>query len=198
MRVAIIGGGAAGMITAHLLGGVHDVTVYERESELGGNIRTLGKNTDRGRVSESLCVDNGVIEFEPEAHPTFHRLLDRLGMETRRTPGSTGFYLADGRCFLSPGALRYDTTPLEKIWRYFSVLRFAPAGKRWYKEVTRRANDDKWLKEHTVGDCLSEGALRKWFRMLVMYAYSTPYAETEAYPARIGLPVLAHMTQTHG
>ena len=32
--VAIIGGGSAGLVTAHLLDGVHEVTVFEREERV--------------------------------------------------------------------------------------------------------------------------------------------------------------------
>ncbi len=44
MEVAIIGGGAAGMVTARLLDDAHEVTVLEREAVLGGHVRTLGGN----------------------------------------------------------------------------------------------------------------------------------------------------------
>ena len=44
MRIAIIGGGSAGLVTAHLLDGVHEVTLFEREPILGGHVRTLNRN----------------------------------------------------------------------------------------------------------------------------------------------------------
>ena len=44
MRVAIVGGGAAGVSSAYLLSGHHAVTLFEAEEELGGNICTLNRN----------------------------------------------------------------------------------------------------------------------------------------------------------
>jgi uncharacterized protein len=44
MKVAIVGGGASGMVTAYLLDQQgHEVTVFERQASLGGHIRTLNK-----------------------------------------------------------------------------------------------------------------------------------------------------------
>ena len=45
MKVAIIGGGAAGLITGYLLDkDGHQVTIIEKASSLGGHIRTVNKN----------------------------------------------------------------------------------------------------------------------------------------------------------
>ncbi|MDQ5939261.1 MAG: uncharacterized protein QG557_208, partial [Pseudomonadota bacterium] len=44
MKIAIIGAGAAGMSTAYLLNKQHDITIFEKQSIIGGNIRTLNKN----------------------------------------------------------------------------------------------------------------------------------------------------------
>ena len=47
MKIAIIGGGAAGMATAHYLDKQCDVTVFEKQPMLGGNIRTLNKQLQK-------------------------------------------------------------------------------------------------------------------------------------------------------
>ena len=55
MKVAIIGGGAAGMISAYLLDKEgHQVTVFEKQALLGGNIRTVNKNITVPGLSLSL------------------------------------------------------------------------------------------------------------------------------------------------
>jgi predicted NAD/FAD-binding protein len=63
MRIAIIGGGSAGLVTAHLLDGVHQVTLFEKASILGGHVRTLNRNVECDLEPE-LILDAGVIEFE--------------------------------------------------------------------------------------------------------------------------------------
>ena len=55
MRIAIIGGGASGMVTAYLLDKQgHQVTVFERQPALGGHIRTLNKNV---QPNQSDCQE---------------------------------------------------------------------------------------------------------------------------------------------
>ncbi|NOQ13281.1 MAG: FAD-dependent oxidoreductase, partial [Methyloprofundus sp.] len=75
MRVAIIGGGAAGMTAAYLLDKAHDVSVFEKESILGGNIRTLNKNIPCDSLNQRITLDNGVIEFQRDYFPNFHKLM---------------------------------------------------------------------------------------------------------------------------
>ena len=36
MNIAIIGGGSAGLVTAHLLDRAHSVTVFEKDHQIGG------------------------------------------------------------------------------------------------------------------------------------------------------------------
>ena len=78
MKIAVIGGGAAGVMTAHLLDEAHDVSLFEKQALLGGNIRTLGKNlpfpTQREKES-SIFLDSGVIEFESQPGRTIFRVL---------------------------------------------------------------------------------------------------------------------------
>ena len=95
MRVAIIGGGSAGLVTAHLLDGVHDVTLFEREPILGGHVRTLNRNVATD-LDGGLVLDAGVIEFERHNFPTLLRLFDALGCVTRPVLGTTTFWTHDG------------------------------------------------------------------------------------------------------
>jgi predicted NAD/FAD-binding protein len=85
MKIAVIGGGAAGVMTAHLLDEAHDVSLFEKQALLGGNIRTLGKNlpfaTTREKES-SIFLDSGVIEFEKNHNPVFDQLLKSLNVKT--------------------------------------------------------------------------------------------------------------------
>ena len=75
MRIAIIGGGASGMVTAYLLDQQgHHVTVFERQPMLGGHIRTLNKNVFPNQSNCNQVLENGVLEF-PSA---FHNFLEAV------------------------------------------------------------------------------------------------------------------------
>ena len=80
MKVAIIGGGAAGMSCAYLLDKKHEVSVFEKQPMLGGNIRTLNKNVsvENGKLEKGLFIDNGVIEFDRGNFDNFHKLMKDL------------------------------------------------------------------------------------------------------------------------
>lgn len=63
MKIAIIGGGASGLITAYLLHQQHEVTVYEKKAVLGGKVRTLNKNVLGTSVPREVAIENGVLGF---------------------------------------------------------------------------------------------------------------------------------------
>lgn len=80
-RIAIIGGGIAGLTSAHLLAPRHEITLFEKTDRLGGNAYT---HTTR----DGYEVDIAVAAFGRAGYPKFYRLLDELGVETRRSPGA--------------------------------------------------------------------------------------------------------------
>ena len=57
MRIAIIGTGIAGMVSAHLLAAGHDLTIFEAGPRVGGHTHTV--TVERGGMSYSL--DTGFI-----------------------------------------------------------------------------------------------------------------------------------------
>jgi predicted NAD/FAD-binding protein len=81
VRVAIVGGGVSGLVTAALLGRRHEVTVFESEPYAGGHTHTVAVDTPDGAVA----VDTGFIVFNDRTYPLFTRLLDRLGVASRAT-----------------------------------------------------------------------------------------------------------------
>ncbi|WP_198153849.1 FAD-dependent oxidoreductase [Catenuloplanes japonicus] len=73
-RVVVIGGGVAGVSTAWLLDGQHDVVLLESGPELGGHARSLDVTID-GR---HIAVDAGAQYFGPKSHPTYWKLLTQV------------------------------------------------------------------------------------------------------------------------
>jgi predicted NAD/FAD-binding protein len=82
-RVAIVGAGAGGVAAAYLLGGVHDVDLFEARSKIGGHCdsHVIGY---RGR---RLTVDLGAQFFHPDTHPLYVTLLEQLGLYDPAHPG---------------------------------------------------------------------------------------------------------------
>lgn len=82
-RIAIIGGGIAGLTAAYLLQQRYRVTLYERSARLGGNAYTH-------TTADGVAADVGVMSFERKAYRNFFRLLDHLGIESSSGAGSMG------------------------------------------------------------------------------------------------------------
>jgi len=76
MRIAIIGGGISGLVSAYLLHGDHEVTVFEANDYIGGHTHTV----DVEREGKRFGVDTGFIVFNEKTYPNFLRLIDRLGV----------------------------------------------------------------------------------------------------------------------
>lgn len=87
MRVAIIGGGVAGLVAAWLLNEEHEVTLFESRDYLGGHAHTLQVQHDTG----TLAVDTGFQHVCRPLYPLFLRLLDLLHVRLSESRISSTF-----------------------------------------------------------------------------------------------------------
>ena len=70
-RVVVAGGGIAGVATAWLLDGQHDVTLLEADRNLGGHARGVDVDVHGQR----LAVDVGAQYFSARSHPAYWQLV---------------------------------------------------------------------------------------------------------------------------
>src|ERR1700747_3649339 len=91
MKIAIVGAGISGLVTAHLLHREHEITVFEAGARAGGHANTVRVDT----AHETHHVDTGFIVFNDRNYPNFERLLSRLGVEWKTSTMS--FSVSDGR-----------------------------------------------------------------------------------------------------
>jgi uncharacterized protein len=89
MRVAIVGAGVSGLVTAHLLHRTHDVTVFEAGARAGGHTNTVTVETETATHE----IDTGFIVFNDRNYPNFERLLGQLGVAWQ--PSSMTFSVSD-------------------------------------------------------------------------------------------------------
>ncbi len=79
MKIAIVGTGISGMVTAYLLHRDHEITVFEAADYIGGHTNTI----DVQMNGQTYAVDTGFIVFNDWTYPNFIALLKKLGVETQ-------------------------------------------------------------------------------------------------------------------
>lgn len=190
MKIAVIGGGASGMMCAWLLADRHEVHVFEREPVLGGNIRTLGRNVDTAPAmrlaAAGLHLDAGVIEFSRDRFRGLHGFFAALGVDLVDAPGCSSLCI-DGRGeWISAGVLAEIRATWTQRARW--ALRSLP-GALGLLRLRRSARGE--LAGRSLGEFLGHDAFSEWCRLLMVYAYSHPYADIDAIAAALAMPTLA-------
>lgn len=85
-KIAVIGAGVSGLVSAWILSQEHDVTLYEKEHYLGGHTNTQTA-TSNGRT---LVADTGFMVFNHRTYPNMVRMFEHLGIDTIKTDMSFG------------------------------------------------------------------------------------------------------------
>jgi predicted NAD/FAD-binding protein len=125
MRVAVVGSGIAGLLSAALLARAHEVVLFEADERLGGHTHT--HRVERfGRVWE---IDSGFIVFNERTYPNFIRLLALLGVASQ--PTTMSFSVRDER-----DGLEYNGTDLNRLFAQRRNL-LRPSFHRMVRDILR-------------------------------------------------------------
>ena len=89
MRIAVVGGGVAGITAAHLLQGPHEITLYEQNDYVGGHTHTI---TIPDGPDAGMPVDTGFIVLNDRTYPVLNRFFDALGVAIRKSDMSFSYY----------------------------------------------------------------------------------------------------------
>ena len=125
MKIAVVGTGVSGLVSAHLLHPHHDVTVFESDARTGGHANTIDVVVD-GRVH---AVDTGFIVYNEPNYPGFTELLRELGVATQPTEMSFG--VSDARA-----GLEYRASNLNSLFAQRRNL-VNPSFLRLLSEIVR-------------------------------------------------------------
>ena len=190
-RLAVVGGGIAGLVAARALCARHEVTLFEAAPRLGGHTHTV-EVPDGER---SLRVDTGFIVFHPEGYPHFTALLERLGVATQPTTMGFGFEdpvtgfafegsswrgrFADPRTWLRPG-------PVLALWR--DVRRFFLEAPRLLEEDAGERPLVPWLRSAGYGEAFIEQLIVPMGAAI----WSSGRAAMESFPARFFVRFFDH------
>lgn len=194
MDIAVVGAGVAGLTVAVHLSNRHRVTIYERNSYLGGHTNTIEipDGPDAGTP-----VDTGFIVMNHRNYPVLTRLFDHFDVALRDSDMSFGY-----RC--EKTGLAYAGTSLKTLFAQRSNL-LRPAYYGMIRDIMRfyrTANDDlahESVGDRSLGDYLADGGYKELFihhHLLPMGAaiWSTPCDRMLDFPARSFL----HFLKNHG
>ena len=168
-RVAVIGGGMAGVATAWLLDGACDVVLIEARESIGGNVRTIDVVVD----GQPYRVDAGAQYFHPGPYPTYVSLLESLDLYPPETGGSHAFAasitLADPAearpRFVSP-VLPSRAWPLVAPWNRAGLAAFkqafSAASRREQRNASWQVSLGDWLPTLGLDAAQWEGMILPW------------------------------------
>jgi uncharacterized protein len=188
MRIAVIGGGASGMATAYLLDKQgHHVTVFERQSILGGHIRTLNKNVQPDRSDCQEILESGVLEF-PTAFGDFMTLMQELDVELEPVSVGSGLFFNNGNSLLSGVAIDNNFTGIHRLLEHLRIdTLYASSVGLWIRsQLAGRDLFDRPLSAYLSRQC----DRNTWLKLLVMYSYSMPMELLDDFPAALAIPML--------
>ncbi|MBN2570321.1 MAG: FAD-dependent oxidoreductase, partial [Deltaproteobacteria bacterium] len=88
LRIAVVGGGVAGIAAAHLLQRRHEVILYEKNDYVGGHTHTIV--IDDG-PDQGTPVDTGFIVLNDRTYPLLIRFLEGLQVPIRKSDMSFSY-----------------------------------------------------------------------------------------------------------
>ncbi len=192
MKIAIVGSGIAGLVTAYHLGREHEVTVFEANDYVGGHTHTV----DVAAGDRNFAVDTGFIVFNDWTYPNFIDLMDELGVESQASDMSFSV-----RCERS--GLEYNGSSLNSLFAQRRNL-LRPSFYRMLRDILRfnaqapamleADEDDMTLGEYLHNNGYSRAFVDQYIVPMGAAIWSAEPAQMHLCPARFFI----RFFQNHG
>ncbi len=189
MKIAVIGGGLAGLCAAWLLSPRHQVTLLERHARPG----FVASSVALGDGADALRVDVPLRVFYPGYYPTLVRLYQALGVATEPVSYATTLTDADGRAYFRWRNLRLGSLSLPYLLPQDLLTRRARriAGAALaFGRLARQAAARGELAGQTLGEFVAQHRLAPEFvDGLLLPTWATiatcTLQDARAYPAEV-------------
>lgn len=191
-RIAVVGGGVAGIVSAWLLSKRHEVTLFEANNYVGGHTNSveIPSGPDAG-----TRVDTGFIVMNDRTYPNMHLFLRRMGVRWRYSDMSFGFHCEQT-------GFQYAGTDLRGLFAQ-RVNALNPGYYRFLAEIVRfgrvgkRDLDEGALEGLTMEDFLRENKFsrrvaRDYVLPMGAAIWSTPAGKMRRFPAETMIRFFDH------
>jgi len=182
MRIAVVGGGVAGLYAAWHLARKHQVVLFERHGRVGGHTDTHVIDNPNG----SLQIDTGFIVFNRQHYPLFSAWLEVLGVAWRESNMSFGVHS-------EISGIEYNATRLDTLYSQrrnllrprfhgmvLDILRFYRRAPELLAKLDDRITLGEWLAGSGLGRAFAEEHLVPMAAAL----WSSPGTDILRFPMR--------------
>ena len=156
-NIAIIGSGVSGLVSSLILSRKHNVTIFEKNSYLGGHVHTHKLND----VNGAFNVDSGFIVYNENTYPNFIKLMKILDVDTQNT--SMGFSYTDdndfeysGNSFSSLFAKKSNLVNFSFYRFIYNILKFNKIALRDMDNLDLEIKLIDYLKNNKISNSLIE------------------------------------------
>ena len=181
-KIAVIGGGVAGIVAAYLLDRKHDVTIFEAEDYLGGHTSTIVLEDG---PDEGVAVDTGFIVSNNHTYPNYHKFIKSLGVDWRWSDMSFAYY-SDQSGFNYAGTTlnglfsQRSNLINPRFWSFmFEILKFSKLAS---EALEGGSLGDKTLQEFADENNLSEFVISNYVIPMSGAIWSASQKEIRDFP----------------
>jgi len=164
LNIAVVGSGISGLSCAWLLSKRHKVTVFERDTRLGGHSNTIETESADGPVA----IDTGFIVYNEVTYPNLTALFEHLGVQSARS--NMSFAVS-----LNAGSYEYSGSGISGLFGQPSNL----LNPRHLKLVFEILSFFRKATELNTNTCTADLTLAEWLKQS---GYSEDFAQRHILP----------------
>lgn len=184
-KIAIIGSGISGLSIAYLLNQKYDITIFEKNSKIGGHANTA--NIDYN--NKKIAVDTGFIVYNFRTYFHLKKLFEHLKVEIVESNMSFGIKDYNSKLEYSGTSILGLFAQKKNIFNYQFLLMIKDILKFNKNSIKLIENSSLELEKLTLEDFLNSLKLGEYFKnfyLLPMASaiWSCPIEEMKSYPAK--------------
>ena len=177
MNIAIVGSGISGLTAAYLLSREHEVSVFEKDTWLGGHTHTVDVATH--------AIDTGFIVFNERTYPNFCHFLEQLGVSYQPTDMSFSIFCEQSRVAYNSSGLRgYFSHPKQLAsYHHWYLLYEINSFNRRAEKYLLKNNNELSLSDFVIRYRFSDYFQRFYLGPLIASIWSMPPEKVLSFPA---------------